>query len=106
MSGADKTDATKPGSYKPEPIDTSRVHLPGEMEKLTEKLSRNAHDNWARQRMNDGWRWGAERDDARKLHPSLVPYEELPESEKKYDRATAMETVKAIVALGFRITKN
>lgn len=92
-------------NYKPEPIDTSKVKLPGEMKRLTEKLSRNAHENWARQRMADGWTWGKERDDARKQHPSLVPYEDLPESEKVYDRATAMETVKAILAMGFRISK-
>jgi len=92
--------------YKPEPIDTSKVRLPRAMEELTEKLSRNAHDNWARQRMAAGWRWGAARDDARKLHPSLIPYKELPESEKIYDRATAMETVKAILALGFRISRD
>ena len=91
--------------YKPQPIDTSHVKLPREVEELTEKLSRNAHDHWARQRMADGWRWGAARDDARKLHPSLVPYEELPDSEKIYDRATAMETIKAVLALGLRISK-
>ena len=91
--------------YSPQPINTSHVSLPREVEELTERLSRNAHDHWARQRMADGWRWGAARDDARKLHPSLIPYEELPESEKDYDRATAMETVKAILALGFGITK-
>jgi RyR domain-containing protein len=91
--------------YRPQPIDTSRVQLPREVEELTERLACNTHDIWARQRMADGWHRGPARDDARKLHPSLVPYEELPESEKLYDRATAMETVKAILALGFRITK-
>ena len=91
--------------YKPEPIDTSRVKLPSEMQELTEKLARNTHDIWARQRMSDGWRWGTARDDVHKLHPCLVPYEELPESEKDYDRSTAMESVKAILALGFRITR-
>jgi ryanodine receptor 2 len=34
-----------------------------------------------------------------------VPYEELPENEKEYDRNTAMETLKAIILLGFRIKK-
>jgi len=92
-------------SYDPQPIDTSKVELPRTIEKLTEKLARNAHDIWARQRMADGWHWGKARDDARKEHPSLVPYEELPESEKNYDRSTAMETVKAILALGFRISR-
>ena len=94
-----------PNEYRPEPIDTSQVRLPREIEELTEKLSRNAHEIWARQRMADGWRRGAARDDVRKLHPGLVPYEELPESEKLYDRSTAMETVKAILALGFRISR-
>lgn len=92
-------------NYRPAPIDTSKVRVPGEIEELTEKLSRNAHEVWAQQRLADGWRWGPQRDDARKLHPSLVPYEKLPESEKIYDRSTAMETVKAILALGFRIQK-
>ena len=91
--------------YRPEPIDTSQVRLPREMEELTEQLARNAHDNWAEQRLAAGWRWGAERDDAGKRHPCLIPYEELPESEKIYDRATAMETIKAILALGFSISK-
>ena len=95
----------KTDEYIPRPIDTSELQLPSEIEELTEALARNTHDNWARQRMADGWRKGALRDDARQLHPGLIPYEELAESEKKYDRATAMETLKAILALGFRITK-
>jgi len=94
-----------PNDYRPEPIDTSGVRLPQGMEELTERLARNTHDIWARQRMADGWRWGPARDDARKLHPSLIPYEELPESEKIYDRATVMEVVKAILELGFRISR-
>ena len=89
--------------YRPEPIDTSKIRLPQEIESLTEKLARNTHEVWARQRMADGWRWGARSDDEQKLHPSLVPYEELSESEKAYDRNTAIETVKAILSLGFRI---
>ena len=55
--------------------------------------------------MADGWRWGPTRDDARKEHPGLVPYEQLSESEKALDRATAMETLKVITALGYRIEK-
>jgi len=91
--------------YRPAPVDTSRVRVPQEIEALTEDLARNAHEVWAQQRMKDGWRWGPQRDDGKKLHPSLVAYEELPESEKVYDRRTAMETVKTILALGFRIEK-
>jgi hypothetical protein len=89
--------------YRPATIDTSKVQLPREIEDLTEKLARNAHEIWSRQRLADGWRLGPQRHDEKKQHPCLIPYEELPESEKIYDRSTAMETVKAILALGFRI---
>lgn len=90
-------------TYKPQPIDTSGVTLPEELLKLTERLAENAHDNWARQRIAEGWTYGPRRDDNAKEHPDLVPYRELPESEKEYDRRAAMETLKAILALGYRI---
>jgi len=92
--------------YNPAPIETSGVRLSEDLRGLTELLARNAHDNWARQRLSEGWRYGPERNDARQEHPCLVPYEQLPEAEKEYDRTTAMETIKAIIALGYRIEKS
>jgi hypothetical protein len=94
------------GTYEPRPIDTSKVKLSAELQDLTEQLAENAHDNWARRRLSEGWTWGARRDDAAKKHPDLVPYGELSESEKHYDRDTAMETLRAIIALGYRIERN
>ena len=91
--------------YRPAPRDTSDVELPSSVEELTELLAKNAHENWARQRMDDGWKYGPKRDDARKEHPSLVPYEKLSEEEKQYDRRTAMETLKTILSLGYRIDR-
>jgi len=91
--------------YEPEPIDTSQVELDGEILELTERLAKNTHDVWAKQRLDDGWRRGPRRDDAKKEHPSLVAYEELPEREKEYDRNTAIQTLKAMFALGYRIEK-
>jgi len=91
--------------YEPAPLDTSTTDLPPALLQLQEQLAKNTHEVWASQRIVDGWRWGASRDDQRKEHPCLVPYEELPESEKQYDRNTAMETLKAIVAMGYRIAK-
>ena len=75
------------------------------MNELTELLSRNAHEVWAQTRLAEGWRWGPERNDDRKEHPCLVPYEELPEVEKDFDRVIAMQTIKTIVALGFRLVR-
>ena len=91
--------------YEPTPLDTSNVKLTPDVLQLTELLARNAHEIWARQRLQDGWRYGPRRDDARKLHPCLVPYDELPESEKVYDRNAAMETLKAMTILGYRVAR-
>src|SRR5690349_18015984 len=98
-----REETVQPIDYKPSPIDTSGVVLPADLVELTERLAEHTHDVWAAQRATEGWTWGPERDDARKLHPDLVPYSELSESEKEYDRRTALETLKAIVALGYRI---
>lgn len=91
--------------YTPAPIDTSKILLPVELLGLTERLAENAHDVWAQQRLAQGWTHGPQRDDASKKHPCLVPYWDLPESEKEYDRKAAMETLKAIMALGYRIDR-
>jgi ryanodine receptor 2 len=92
-------------NYVPRPIDTSAVTLPPELLELTEQLAEHAHDVWARERMAQGWTYGARRDDERKHHPCLIPYADLPESEKVYDRNAAIQTLKAIVALGYRLGK-
>lgn len=89
--------------YTPRPIDTAGVELPTGIGSLVERLAKHNHDVWARQRLKDGWSFGPVRNDDRKEHPCLVPYADLPESEKDYDRKTALEALKAIVALGYRI---
>jgi hypothetical protein len=89
--------------YQPKPIDTGAVVLGPDVEELVERLAESIHDNWALRRISEGWRYGPGRDDAKKLHPDLVPYGNLEESEKEYDRTTVRETVKGILALGFEI---
>ena len=92
-------------SYKPQPVDTSSIMLSPDILALTERLAQNTHEVWAQERMAQGWRFGRERNDAGKEHPSLVPYEHLPEAEKVYDRNTAIQALKAITAFGYRISK-
>lgn len=92
-------------TYTPETIDTSRIRLGSDLEELVERLAQNNHDHWARKRIEEGWRYGATRKDKEKEHPDLVPYDELPESEKEYDRKTVVEAIKAIIALGYKVTK-
>jgi ryanodine receptor 2 len=91
--------------YQPKPINTTAVRLPDYLIELTEKLAENNHDHWAQKRIDEGWTYGPNRDDTKKTHPDLVPYAELPESEKDYDRITAMEALKTIIALGFKIER-
>lgn len=95
----------KNNQYIPKPIDTSDVELDDELKQLVEQLARNVHDNWSIGRIKEGWTYGPERNDALKQNPCLVDYDELPESEKDYDRNTAMETLKLILKLGWKIEK-
>ena len=92
--------------YTPKPINTDSVVLSEEMTELIERLAENVHENWAAGRIKEGWTYGPERSDSLKQTPCLVPYDELPESEKEYDRNTAAATIKAILAMGFKIEKN
>lgn len=92
-------------TYIPAPLDTRDVELPKELDALIEKMARNVHDVWAQGRMAEGWTYGHERDDKRKTHPCLVPYEGLPDAEREYDRQTAVQTLKLILKLGFKIHK-
>jgi hypothetical protein len=91
--------------YTPNPICTDHIELPADLLELTEKIAENVHEIWAEGRIREGWSYGPARNDALKTTPCLLPYGELPEGEKEYDRKTAMETLKLIVALGYTITK-
>ena len=92
--------------YVPQPMDTSDVQLPEELNVLIEQMAKNVHEVWAQNRMEQGWTYGEERNDTLKQHPCLVPYEELPEVEKAYDRDTALGTLKLICKLGFKISRD
>jgi ryanodine receptor 2 len=92
-------------NYVPQPVDTSGIQLPEELNDLVEQMAKNVHEVWAQSRMEQGWEYGDERSDALKQHPCLVAYEDLPEVEKAYDRDTAIGTLKLICKLGFKIVK-
>ena len=89
--------------YVPRPMDTSAVRLPDALGALIERLAENAHDVWARRKRADGWTYGPNVDEATRKHPDLLPYAELAEDKKEYDRDTAVETLKLILALGYTI---
>lgn len=92
-------------AYIPNPADTSDVKLPEELFPLVEEMAKNVHEVWAKNRLAEGWTYGPVRDDEKMETPCMVAYEDLPESEKEYDRATSQETLKLILKLGFDISK-
>lgn len=91
--------------YEPHPLDTSDIQLPEDLSVLVEQMAKNVHEVWAETRMRQGWTYGEQRDDEKKHHPCLVAYEELSEEEKVYDRNTSISTLKLILKLGFKISK-
>lgn len=95
--------ANEVAGYNPQPINVEDIDLDADLEDLTEAIAENAHDIWARARMDEGWTYGPVRDDTKKQHPDLVPYAQLPDSEKEYDRIMAMNTLRLVRRLGFHI---
>ncbi|MFK4067059.1 RyR domain-containing protein [Streptomyces sp. NPDC029674] len=88
--------------WVPDPPKTDGVEVPESLHALVEVLAEHAHDNWARQRMAEGWRHGRRRSDRRRTHPLLVPYADLTYEEQETDRLLALETVRLILLYGYR----
>ena len=91
--------------YEPHPQDLSDVELEDELTELREAIANNVHEVWAEARKFEGWTYGPQRDDEKKLHPDMLPYFMLPESEKNYDRQMAMSTIKLVKKLGWDFVK-
>ena len=96
---------SKGNDYEPHPIDLSDVDISDDLIELREAIAENAHEVWAFNRKKDGWRYGPTRDDVNKLHPDMISYSQLPESEKLYDREMAINTIKLVKKLGWDIIK-
>ena len=91
--------------YEPSPIGLDDVELSEDLSELQEAIAENAHEIWAKNRRDQGWSYGPERNDQKKKTPDMIPYCNLPESEKLYDREMAMQTLKLVKKLGFEIVK-
>ena len=63
------------------------------------KLAKAEHERWCKERKADGWVYGKKRDNAKKIHPSLVPWEELSEEDKQKD----VDVIQRIITLFDRI---
>lgn len=92
-------------TYTPKPADLSHIELSDELKKLGELMAANAHNVWALERQSEGWNYGPQRNDDKMQTPDMVPYSELLETEKQYDRLMATNTLKFLIAMGYKIEK-
>ena len=92
-------------TYTPKPLDLSDVKLEDDLNELLEAIAENGHDVWAQNRIAEGWSYGPKRDENKKENPDLVPYDKLSESEKRYDREMARQTIGLVKKLGYDIVK-
>ncbi len=90
--------------YQPKPERFEHIKMPEEVQNVLEAAARNIHEVWAENKLKEDWRYGEALDYEKKTHPSLIPYEQLPERQKLYDRETAMYTIKFLLNTGFQIT--
>ena len=93
------------GNYIARPVDLTDVELPEEVLALTEYIAENAHEEWSRQRFAEGWVYGAKSDKDNLVSPDLIPYCELLDKEKQYDRKMAMDTLRLLYKMGYVIEK-
>jgi class 3 adenylate cyclase len=68
-------------------------------------LSRREHDRWKAERLRQGWTYGPVRDDARKQHPVLIPWEALSDEEKRKDQDAVYNLPLLIAKSGFQVRK-
>ena len=68
-------------------------------------LARREHARWMDHKMSRGWTLGP-RDDGRKTHPCLVPYDDLPEAERQKDVDAVLEVPRLLQLAGYRIVRD
>lgn len=70
-----------------------------------EQLAHLEHDRWWEERARQGWIPGTTRDNERKVHPDMVPYEFLSDAIKQLDRDKVMDMITALSDLGYVLAR-
>lgn len=70
-----------------------------------EALARLEHDRWVDERLTAGWTLGPERDHENLISPYLIPYDELPERVKEYDRDPARQLIGLVKSAGLMVVR-
>jgi hypothetical protein len=76
-------------------LTTREIELMAEME----------HGRWVVERLQGGWRFDRDRNPAKKLSPYLVPWTELTDEEKQWDRNAVMEWPRVLAKAGLEVVR-
>ncbi|XP_068576132.1 ryanodine receptor 2 isoform X5 [Cebidichthys violaceus] len=93
----------QPSGYTPAPVDLSQVFLSPAHEEVVNLLAENDHNVWARERIKQGWTYGAQQDVKGKRSPYLVPYGLLDERRRRVGREGVREAVCPLLAYGYSV---
>nr|XP_040034926.1 ryanodine receptor 2 [Gasterosteus aculeatus aculeatus] len=93
----------QPNGYTPAPLDLSQVFLSTAHKEVVNLLAENDHNVWARERIRQGWTYGAQQDVKVKRSPYLVPYSLLDERRRRAGRERVREAVCPLLAYGYSL---
>lgn len=82
-----------------------RRKLAKELKEREEELARVEHYRWMTWRLLNGWRWGETRDNEKRLHPDIIPYEDLGSSTQEKDKTNVRVIPKLLDAGRLRAVK-
>jgi hypothetical protein len=68
-----------------------------------ERLAEEEHRGWMEERTAEGWRYGKVRNNGRKIHDRLIPYDKLDKTDKDKDRDSVRSMPSVLDTAGFRI---
>jgi hypothetical protein len=70
-----------------------------------EQMAVLEHGRWNVERLREGWRYGKQRDDARRIHDCLVSWEDLPDDIRQYDREAVRTFPEILARAGLEIVR-
>lgn len=90
--------------YDIRPATGGKTSKPWLTPEALELLARMEHDRWMKDKLAAGWTYAPPpRDDAKKTHPCLVSWEQLPEAEKDKDRQAVLQIPELLAQAGFEL---
>ncbi|XP_050626616.1 ryanodine receptor 2 isoform X7 [Macaca thibetana thibetana] len=93
------------GNFNPQPVDTSNITIPEKLEYFINKYAEHSHDKWSMDKLANGWIYGEIYSDSSKVQPLMKPYKLLSEKEKEIYRWPIKESLKTMLAWGWRIER-